>query len=48
MVYITESGEVKYHYLQAKQSLDVFKKLSYGKPEALKELVDKFNSKTGD
>jgi len=48
MVYITDSWQVLYHYLQAKQSLDTFKKLSYDKSSALSELVAGFNKSTAD
>jgi len=48
MIYISQDGEVKYNYLQAKMSLDIYKKLCSGQKEALQELVDQFNDDTKD
>lgn len=48
MVYIEESGTVRYSYLQAKYILDIYKKLCIGKKEAYRELVDLFNKETDD
>ena len=48
MVYITNTGDIKYSYLQAKMSLDIYKKLCSGQNEAIKELVDLFNEETKD
>ena len=48
MVYITDDGEVKLSFLQAKKILDYCKKLCSGKNEILRELVNEFNAKTDD
>lgn len=48
LVYITEDGEVKLSYLQAKRILDYYKKLCCGKNEVLKELVAEFNKETDE
>lgn len=48
MIYISQEGEVKYNYLQAKMSLDIYKKLCSWQKEALQELVDQFNDDTKD
>ena len=46
MVYITDDGEVKLSFLNAKKILDYYKKLCSGKNEVIKELVDEFNYET--
>lgn len=48
MVYITEGGEVKLSFLNAKKILDYYKKLCSGKNEVLKDLVEEFNKETDD
>lgn len=48
MVYITDDGEVKLSFLQAKKILDYYKKLCSGKNEILRELVNEFNAQTDD
>ncbi len=48
MIYISQDGEVKYNYLQAKMSLDIYKKLCSWQKEVLQELVDQFNDDTKD
>jgi len=48
LVYITDDGEVKLSYLQAKRILDYYKKLCCGKNEVLTELVAEFNKETDD
>lgn len=48
LVYITEDGDVKLSYLQAKRILDYYKKLCCGKNEVLKELVAEFNKETDE
>lgn len=46
LVYITEDGDVKLSYLQAKRILDYYKKLCCGKNEVLTEFVAEFNKET--
>jgi hypothetical protein len=48
MVYITDDGEVKLSFLQAKKILDYYKKLSSGQGKVLKDLVEEFNKQTND
>ena len=48
LVYITNDGEVKLSYLQAKRILDYYKKLCCGKNEVLADLVAEFNAETND
>lgn len=48
LVYITEDGDVKLSYLQAKRILDYYKKLCCGKNEVLTEFVAEFNKETDD
>lgn len=46
--YITDDGDVKYSFTQAKKILDYFKKLSSGQSEVLHDLVSEFNKETKD
>lgn len=46
IVYIKENGETNYTYLQAKKSLDIFKKLCTWKKEVAYDLVKMFNKET--
>lgn len=48
LVYITNDGEVKLSYLQAKRILDYYKKLCCGKNEVLADLVAEFNAETDE
>lgn len=48
MVYITDGGEVKLSFLNAKKILDYYKKLCSGKNEVLKDLVEEFNKENDD
>ena len=48
IVYIKNNWEIQYTYLQAKKSLDIFKKICSWKNEVLYELVDLFNKETKD
>lgn len=46
LVYITQSGEIKYSYLQGKYILDLFKKLCYGDDTVHHDLVSIFDTET--
>jgi len=46
LVYITQSGEIKYSYLQGKYILDLFKKLCFGDDSVHHDLVSIFDSET--
>jgi len=48
LVYITDEGEIKLSFLQAKQILDIYKKLCCSKHEVLTEFVAAFNKETDD
>lgn len=48
IVYITNDGEVKYNYIQAKTSLDIYKKLCTGYKDIVMDLVQLFNKETKD
>ncbi len=46
LVYVTDEGEVQYAYTQAKKTLDIYKKLCIGKPEAIEEAAALFRKET--
>lgn len=46
LVYIAESGEIRYSYLQGKYILDLFKKLCHGDETVHKDLVAIFDKET--
>lgn len=46
MIYITDSGEVKYSFMHAKKLLDCFKKICVGNREICQTLVKEFNRQT--
>ncbi|MED4306644.1 MULTISPECIES: helicase-related protein [Bacillus] len=46
LLYITEHGKTHIHYTQAKNILDIYRKLSLGQNDPLKELVEQFNEET--
>ena len=46
MVYVREDGTVRYNYTQAKQILDIYRKLCQDKKAPYHELCDIFNSET--
>jgi hypothetical protein len=48
MVYVTEDGQVKVGYTQAKYVLDIYRKLAKGNSEVLTDLVHQFNLETQD
>jgi len=48
MAYITNDGEVKIGYTQAKYVLDIYRKLAKGNSEILTELVGQFNDETNN
>ena len=48
LIYITDDGEVKLSYMQAKRILDYYKKLCCGKNKVLAELVSEFNRETDE
>ncbi len=48
LVYIKEDGEILSNHLNVKNTLDILRILSKGKPEPLKEVYDLFNEETDD
>lgn len=46
LLYVKENGETHIHYTNAKNILDIYRKLTLGKTEPLKELVSAFNDET--
>jgi len=48
MIYITDKGKVSLSFLEAKQILDIYKKLCSGKNEVLQDFVETFNKETKD
>ena len=48
MVYISDTGDIKLTYLQAKYVLDIFKKLCNGDDTVHQSLVEVFNKETKD
>ncbi|MEG7896004.1 helicase-related protein [Bacillus paranthracis] len=48
LLYVTEQGETYIHYTNAKQILDIYRKLSLGHNEPLQNLVAQFNDETNN
>jgi ERCC4-related helicase len=48
LLYVTEQGKTHVHYTNAKNILDIYRKLSLGQNDPLKELVEKFNEETNN
>lgn len=48
MIYITDDGDVRLSFLNAKKILDIYKKLCSGQNEVLKEVVAVFNQETDE
>lgn len=48
LVYIYDTGDVRYNYANSKQVLEVFRRLCEGKTEAYDELCGIFNRQTGN
>ena len=46
LVYMKDTGETRYNYIQAKQILDIFRLLCVGKTSAYEQLCDLFNKET--
>lgn len=46
LVYVSDSGEVRLNFTQAKKTLDVLKKLALGRPHAEDAAVAQFNAQT--
>lgn len=48
LLYVTEQGEAHIHYTNAKQILDIYRKLSLGYNEPIQHLVAQFNDETNN
>ncbi|KYC89944.1 hypothetical protein B4102_3951 [Heyndrickxia sporothermodurans] len=48
LLYLTEQGETYIHYINAKQILDIYRKLSLGQNEPIQHLVSQFNDETNN
>lgn len=48
LVYVLESGEVKYTFMHARETLEAFRALCAGKKDADKDLCNAFNDETKD
>lgn len=48
LLYVTEQGETYIHYTNAKQILDIYRKLSLGLNESIQHLVTQFNEETNN
>lgn len=48
LLYVNDNGETQIHHTNAKQILDVYRKLSYGNDEPFDKLVKDFNKETNN
>ncbi|MEH7349137.1 helicase-related protein [Gottfriedia acidiceleris] len=48
LLYVTEQGQTHIHYTNAKNILDIYRKLTFGKSETLQNLVSQFNEETNN